>query len=142
MEIDLSKPDASEERSKLKRFHAFLNSPTLVPEQAYRPASIHYPLVCKVNCILALTFSKNYEAIPPFITGALREIGSRPATAAIAPYYDVVNRYLRQVAYVLRNFTSVSRESLQHWVPLEVLDAGPQEVPNITMQATCEDARA
>ena len=125
MEIDLAKPGAHEERSKLKLFHATLNSPSLVPEQSYRPASVHYPLVSKVNCIVALTFSKNYEAIPPFIKGALREIEGRPATAAMAPYYDVVNRYLRQVAHVLRNFTSVSPESLQYWVPIEILNAGP-----------------
>ena len=142
MEIDLSKPGAHEERSKLKRFHAILNSPTLVPEQSYRPAAVHYPVVSKVNCIVALTFSKNYEAIPPFIREVLREIKHRPATDAMAPYYEVVNRYLRQVAYVLRNYTSISPESLQCWLPDDILNAGPQEAPNKFMHATCEDARA
>jgi hypothetical protein len=143
MEIDLSKPGASEERSKLKQFHACLNRPDLVPEQCYRPAFMHYPLVCQVNCIVALLISKNYEAVPAFIGCALREMERRPAVPAATAYFELVHLYLRQVSHVLRNYTSVSKDQLDAWIPKHVLEAGPQAAPNNPLQPIAhEDARS
>jgi hypothetical protein len=95
MELDLSKPGAKEERAKLKRFHALLNDPGLVPEQAYRRNASAYPLVCYVNNIIGLFLSKNYEVIPIFVSRALRHIEEHPSSLTSAPYYQLVSQYLK-----------------------------------------------
>jgi hypothetical protein len=130
MELDLSKPGAKEERAKLKRFHALLNDPSLVPEQAYRRNMAIYPLVCYINNIIGLFLSKNYEVIPIFVGRALRHIEEYPSSPTSAPYYQLVSQYLKQIVYVLKNFTAISEESLHSFIPEEVLQAGSQEEPD------------
>ena len=130
MELDLSIPGAKEERAKLQRFHALLNHELIVPEQAYRMSKTTYPLVCFANNIVALHSSKNYEVIPIFISRAHKHMTEYPAPPAAEAYYELLSRYLRQVAFVLKQYTAVSREALIANVPLELLEAGPQELPS------------
>jgi type IV secretory pathway protease TraF len=127
-ELDLSAPGARDERAKLKRFHARLNHSDVVPEQAFRMASSMFPLVCYVNNIVALYTSKNYEVIPIFISRAHGQILQCQAAPAAAAYLDLVSRYLRQIAYVLKAFSAVSPDALSA-IPDEILAAGPQEAP-------------
>jgi hypothetical protein len=133
MEIDLSKPGAEQERSKLKRFHSALNDPNIVPEQSYRRNSIYYPLVCYVNNIIGLILSKNYEAIPIFIRRAIRHMENTPSSPTTSVYYELVLQYLKQVTYVLKNFTAISEESLVSFIPKHILDAGSQPIPNTSL---------
>jgi hypothetical protein len=127
-ELDLSMPGAREERLKLKRFHARLNDAEVVPEQAYRMAGQLFPLVCFVNNIAGLWASKNYEVIPIFIARAHAHMSRYPAGPAATAYYDLLSRYLGQMAFVLKSFSALSAESLE-LIPEAVLNAGPQEAP-------------
>ena len=129
MEKDLSIPGAREERAKLKLFQEILNREDIVPEQSYRMSKVSYSLVCFVNNISCLYLSKNYEVIPIFISRAQQHMNEFPATAAMQTYYDLVSIYLRQMAYVLKKFTSVTAESLS-FVPDEILEAGKQKPPS------------
>ena len=130
MELDLSIPGAKEERAKLQQFHALLNHERVIPEQAYRMSKSVYPLVCFANNIVALHCSKNYEVIPIFIARAYKHMAENPPAPAAVAYYALLARYLRQMAFVLQQFTSVSRETLLAHIPAEVSEAGPQEVPS------------
>jgi hypothetical protein len=130
MELDLSIPGAREQRAKLQVFHTWLNHERIVPEQAYRMSMTIYWLTSFANNIIALHCSKNYEVIPVFIGRAHRHMMEHPPTPAAAAYYELLARYLRQMAFVLKEYTSVSRESLQTFVPAEILEAGPQEAPS------------
>ncbi len=127
-ELDLSMLGAREERLKLKRFHARLNHAEVVPEQAYRMAGHLFPLVCFVNNIAGLWASKYYEVIPIFIARAHDHMSRFPAVPAAAAYYDLLSRYLGQMAFVLKSYSAVSAESLE-LIPEVVLEAGPQEAP-------------
>lgn len=128
VDIDISIPGAREERAKLKAFHALLNHTDIVPEQAYRRNSLVYPLVSYLNNICGLYLSKNYEVIPIFIERAHNHMQELGASANSAAYYELASAYLRQVAYVLSHFTVTSNERLGY-IPSEILQAGPQPVP-------------
>lgn len=124
---EISAEGAKESRSIIKQFHACLNSPELVPEQAYRRNSGLYPLVCYINNIGGLFLSKNYDAIPIFVARAAEYFASSPSTPASFAYYEVVNKYLRQVVFHLRHFV----EGIEHWddrIPPSILEAGPQKL--------------
>jgi len=131
MDLDLSIAGAKEERAKLKQFHTILNSPSIVPEQAYRMSANLYPLVCYINNIIGLYLSKNYEVIPLFINRALKHINTHPAQPAGIAYHDTVTLYLRHMAHVLKSYSSMSHELLCELIPEEVLNAGPQQIPSI-----------
>jgi hypothetical protein len=122
MEIDLSIIGAKSERQKLKDLHVLLNKEDVVPEQAYRMSRANYSLVCFVNNIICLYLSKNYEVIPIFISRAHRHMVDFPANPAAKAYYEHVYRYLCQMAYVLKTYTSVSSESIA-LIPNDVLNA-------------------
>ncbi|MGL6011790.1 MAG: hypothetical protein ACRC0J_09840, partial [Shewanella oncorhynchi] len=61
---------AKEARRHIKQFQEYINSPRLVPDQCYRMASSTYALVCYVNQITGLYFSKNYSVILIFLQRA------------------------------------------------------------------------
>lgn len=132
MELDLSIPGAREERAKLKSFHSHLNHPEVVPEQVYRRNSSGYPLVSYLNNICGLYLSKNYEVIPVFISRAHQHMQEHPASANSKAYYELASIYIRQMAYVLSTYTSISKECLG-LIPDEILDAGPQ--PSVLSKA-------
>jgi len=124
---ELSIEGAKESRSVIKQFHSCLNSLEVIPEQAYRRDKGAYPLVCYVNNIVGLFLSKNYEVIPIFIARAVEHMTFSPPSSVTSAYYEVVNRYLRQMAYHLRHFVS----GIEHWddrIPESLLNAGPQQV--------------
>lgn len=129
METDKSIPGAKAERSKLKRLHQILNAPELVPEQAYRMSSGLYPLVSYINHCIGLYLSKSYDLIPLFLGRARSFMQERPPQPNAVAYYEWVDTYLLQMAYVLKNFTGVSSEQLSLYLPAELMGAGPQEVP-------------
>lgn len=127
--MDLSIPGAKEERAKLKRLHQILNASEFIPEQAYRMSSGHYPLVRFVNHSIGLYLSKNYDVIPLFLARAHSFMQDRPPQPNAAAYYKWVDIYLLQMAYVLKHFTGISAELLELHLPPELVDAGPQELP-------------
>ena len=130
MELDLSIAGAKEERAKLKQFHALLNSPDIVPEQAYRMSANLYPLVCYINNIIGLYLSKNYEVIPLFINRAYLHINKHPAQPAGIAYQTTAMLYLQHMAHVLKSYSSISHELLYELIAEEVLNAGPQQTPS------------
>ncbi|MFZ6844222.1 hypothetical protein [Undibacterium sp. RuTC16W] len=117
-----------EERTKLKQFHIMLNHANIVPEQSYRMSGTIYPLVCYVNNIVALYGSKNYEVSPIFISRVINHMDDHPAPPAASAYYDMIARYIRQMTYVLKNYSEIRIETLELFVPAEVLHAGSQEI--------------
>lgn len=127
--MDLSVPGAKEERAKLKRLHQILNASVLVPEQAYRMSSGLYPLVSFVNHSIGLYLSKNYDVIPLFLARAHAFMQDRPSQPNAAAYSKWVDIYLLQMAYVLKHFTGISAEQLALHLPPELMEAGPQDVP-------------
>jgi hypothetical protein len=120
---------AGEARSVLKEFHAFLNSPSLVPEQYYRRNKVSYALVCYVNNIIALFLSKNYEVIPVFISRAAAHMAENPPSEGSAAYYKLVENYLAQMSFFVSSFTSVPREEIEMFIPAELLTLGKQALP-------------
>ena len=135
MVIDLSIPGAQAERAKLKVFHRVINHPAVIPEQAYRMAKRHYPLVCHVNNIVGPFLSKNYEVIPVSIVRAHDFMAQVPPVPTSIAYYELIGRYLRQVAHVLSSFSEISPEMLSR-IPSEILNSGPQEEPDIPQHDT------
>lgn len=129
MEMDLSIPGAKAERAKLTRLHQVLNASEIVPDQAYRMSSSSYPLVSYVNHIIALYLSKNYDVIPLFISRAHAFMQQHPQKPNTTAYYEWVEIYLRQMAYVLRSFTSVSMEALDFHLPPELKRSESQGTP-------------
>lgn len=127
--MDLSIPGAKEERAKLKRLHQILNTSDLVPDQAYRMSSGLYPLASFVNHCIGLYLSKNYDVIPLFLARAHAFMQDRPLQPNAAAYSKWVDIYLRQMAYVLKHFTGTSAELLALHLPAELMDAGPQDIP-------------
>lgn len=135
---DLSIEGAREARAVVKAFHTLLNSPGLVPEQCYRMSKIHYSLVSYVNNMVGLFLSKNYDVIPVFIGRAAKHMEDFPATPSASAYYVIVSKYLAQMAYFLRSFTSVSKEEILCFVPASVLNAGAQPAPNTMFDADAQ----
>ncbi len=127
--MDLSIPGAKEERAKLKRLHQILNTSDLVPDQAYRMSSGLYPLVSFVNHCIGLYLSKNYDVIPLFLSRAHAFMQDRPLQPNAVAYSKWVDIYLLQMAYVLKHFTGTSAELLALHLPAELMDAGPQDIP-------------
>lgn len=127
--MDLSIPGAKEERAKLKRLHQILNTSDLVPDQAYRMSSGLYPLVSFVNHCIGLYLSKNYDVIPLFLARAHSFTQDRPPQSNATAYYKWVDAYLRQMAYVLKSFTNIASELLALHLPPELMQAGPQDIP-------------
>ncbi|MFV3335472.1 hypothetical protein ACNFIA_31505 [Pseudomonas sp. NY15437] len=127
--MDLSIPGANEERAKLKRLHQILNTSDLVPDQAYRMSSGLYPLVSFVNHCIGLFLSKNYDVIPLFLARAHSFMQDRPPRPNAAVYFKWVDIYLRQMAYVLKHFTGISAELLALHLSAELMEAGPQDIP-------------
>ena len=129
MDLDQSIAGAKEERAKLKLFHVLLNSPNIVPEQAYRMSANLYPLVCYINNIIGLYLSKNYEVIPLFISCALSHINNHPAQPAGIAYQTTAMLYLQHMAHILKSYSAISHEFLHELIPEEILNAGPQQIP-------------
>ena len=119
---------AHQSRRVIKRFHAILNSDTLIPEQGYRRNHSIYPLVCYVNNIIGLFLSKNYDVIPVFVARAAEHMVRHPASPASHGYYVVVTRYLSQVVYHLISFIP-DAEFDRERIPASIIDGGPQEPP-------------
>ena len=128
-QMDISKPGGKEARSRIKEFHLILNNSDVVPEQSYRMAKTNFTLVSFVNCIVGLYLSKNYEVIPVFIYRLEKHMKEFKSTPASEAYYKLLAAYIRQIAFVLQNFTDVSNETLASYVSEEILNAGSQEVP-------------
>lgn len=129
MDLDLSIAGAKEERAKLKQFHVLLNSPNIIPEQAYRMSANLYPLVCYINNVIGLYLSKNYEIIPLFISRALSHISNHPPQPAGITYQTTAMLYLKHMTHILKSYSAISREFLYELIPEEILNAGPQQVP-------------
>ncbi len=138
---DLSTEGAREARSVLKAFHIVLNSPDLVPEQCYRMSKTHYSLVSYINNMVGLFLSKNYDVIPVFIGRADKHMADFPATPGASAYYDVVSKYLAQMAHFLQNFTTVPKEEISCFVPTYVLSAGAQAAPNMSYMDSPQSTR-
>lgn len=124
--VDLSKPGAREARAIIKQYHAYLNSSDILPEQWARPSAGHFFLVSYVNTVIGLFISKNYEAIPLFIMRAFKFLQEVPESPVSEHYRTLVRRYLYQMAYFLQTYTSTSQDSIQAFIPEEVLRAGSQ----------------
>ena len=120
---------AREARFVVQAFHAVLNSPSLVPEQCYRRNKVSYPLVCYINNLIGLFLSKNYEVIPLFIARAATHMAENPPSLGSEAYYTVAERYLAQMSYFVRSFTSVPREEIEMHIPAGLLALGKQEPP-------------
>lgn len=126
---DLSKPGAKEARATIKQYHVYLNSSDILPEQWAKPSAGHFFLVSYVNTIIGLFISKNYEPIPLFIMRAFKFLQEVPASPVSERYRILVRRYLYQMAYFLQTYTSTSQDSIQAFIPEEVLNAGSQPPP-------------
>lgn len=127
--VDLSKPGAKEARAIIKQYHTYLNSPNILPEQWARPSAGHFFLISYVNTIIGLFISKNYEVIPLFIMRAFKFLQEVPESPVSEHYRISVREYLYQMAYFLQTYTSTSQDSIQAFIPEEVLNAGPQPPP-------------
>ena len=88
-----------------------------------------YLLVCCVNNITALLLSENYEPVPLFVARAAEHMKQVPASSGSEDYYDVVTRYLTQVAHHLTTHIG-GIEFDDDRVPATILRGGFQEMPH------------
>lgn len=125
---------AKEARRVIKLFQQCLNSPRLVPEQCYRPASHTYMLVNYVNQITGLFLSKNYHPIPIFLQRANNELGRVNPEKVSDPYRQIVLSYLAQMAYFLVEFDCFdpADETTITFIPSELLALGIQSAPDLS----------
>lgn len=112
-------------RTVLASLQSRINSPSCLPPRALRRNSGTYPLLCYVNAITGLFLSENLEPIPLFIARAAEHMKEHPPSAGEAAYYDLVLRYISQMAYHLREHAE-GIEFPEDRIPASVLNAGPQ----------------
>lgn len=114
----------------LDRFHRCLNSAAYVPPRAYRRNSNLYPLVCYVNTLVAATLSENYEVLPLFVARAAEHMAEVQPSAEAANYYALVSAYLAHLVYHTKA-AGVCTEFDVERIPASILEAGPQQAPDL-----------
>jgi hypothetical protein len=122
---------AKETRREIKRFHEYINSPRLVPDQCYRMASPTFSLVCFVNQVTALYLSKNYSVIPIFLSRSYNALSNADHARVSEPYRDLVLHYLSHVAHFIVDFNCLDEDELHNVeaIPKELLELSPNPVP-------------
>jgi len=122
---------AKEARREIKRFHEYVNSPRLVPDQCYRMSSHTYGLVCYVNQVTALYLSKNYSVIPIFLKRSYDALLAANHARVSEPYRNLVLQYLSHVAHFLVDYSCFEEDTAQNiqFIPAELLELSPAPAP-------------
>ncbi len=132
--VEVENERAKDVRGVIKQFHSCLNSPNLLPMQAYRSSSLGAYPVLWVNQVVALMISHNYDPVPAAINRAFTTFDHFKDKPVFDSYKKVAYSYLCQVTYFIVNFTEIEQKTIELVLPKSLVEAGPQKAPPYQIQ--------